>query len=196
MKHLLNLLAAVALLVWGTQLVRTGILRVFGARLRQMIARSVRTPGAAFDDVILYQDAAQRGRADGEVMALAAGGIAAAFAALLNAELVSGSAYYLHYSGFNKLLSHCAWVITGEGHLDKQSLYGKIPGVIAKICKQNKVNLLAVCGSAESGIEDFNRIFELVSYAPSTTEAILHPELYFPAICQEIKNYLFACPPS
>ncbi len=26
--------------------------------------------GAAFDDVILYQDAAQRGRADGEVMAL------------------------------------------------------------------------------------------------------------------------------
>ena len=47
MKHLLNLLAAVALLVWGTQLVRTGILRVFGARLRQMIAHSVRTPAAA-----------------------------------------------------------------------------------------------------------------------------------------------------
>ncbi len=44
MKHLLNLLAAVALLVWGTQLVRTGILRVFGASLRQIIARSVRTP--------------------------------------------------------------------------------------------------------------------------------------------------------
>ncbi len=30
MKHLLNLLAAIALLVWGTQLVRTGVLRVFG----------------------------------------------------------------------------------------------------------------------------------------------------------------------
>ncbi|NMM75479.1 hypothetical protein B2J86_05445 [Acidovorax sp. SRB_14] len=44
MKHLLNLLAAIALLVWGTQLVRTGILRVFGASLRQIIARSVRTP--------------------------------------------------------------------------------------------------------------------------------------------------------
>ena len=41
MKHLLNLLAAVALLVWGTHLVRTGILRVFGANLRQLIARSV-----------------------------------------------------------------------------------------------------------------------------------------------------------
>ncbi|PKO44308.1 MAG: hypothetical protein CVU30_04490 [Betaproteobacteria bacterium HGW-Betaproteobacteria-3] len=41
MKHLLNLLAAIALLVWGTQLVRTGILRVFGANLRQVLARSV-----------------------------------------------------------------------------------------------------------------------------------------------------------
>lgn len=43
MKHLLNLLAAVALLIWGTHLVRTGILRVFGANLRQLIAHSVST---------------------------------------------------------------------------------------------------------------------------------------------------------
>jgi phosphate:Na+ symporter len=49
MKHLLNLLAAVALLVWGTYLVRTGILRVFGANLRHVLARSIGTrPAAAF----------------------------------------------------------------------------------------------------------------------------------------------------
>ncbi|MFI8614173.1 Na/Pi cotransporter family protein [Acidovorax sp. NPDC077693] len=41
MKHLLNLLAAVSLLIWGTHLVRTGILRVFGANLRQLLAHSV-----------------------------------------------------------------------------------------------------------------------------------------------------------
>ena len=41
MKHLLNLLAAIALLVWGTHLVRTGILRVFGANLRQVLAHSI-----------------------------------------------------------------------------------------------------------------------------------------------------------
>ena len=41
MKHLLNLLAAIALLVWGTQLVRTGVLRVFGANLREFISRGV-----------------------------------------------------------------------------------------------------------------------------------------------------------
>jgi phosphate:Na+ symporter len=38
MKHLLHLLAAVALLVWGTHLVRTGILRVLGAKLRSILA--------------------------------------------------------------------------------------------------------------------------------------------------------------
>ncbi|HMA06948.1 MAG TPA: Na/Pi cotransporter family protein [Ramlibacter sp.] len=41
MKHLLNLLAAISLLVWGAHLVRTGILRVFGANLRNVLAHSV-----------------------------------------------------------------------------------------------------------------------------------------------------------
>ncbi len=41
MKHLLNLLAAIALLVWGTHLVRTGILRVFGANLRNVLSHSI-----------------------------------------------------------------------------------------------------------------------------------------------------------
>ena len=41
MIHLLNLLAAIALLVWGTQIVRTGILRVFGENLRHVLAVSM-----------------------------------------------------------------------------------------------------------------------------------------------------------
>jgi phosphate:Na+ symporter len=45
--HLLNLLAAIALLVWGTHLVRTGILRVFGASLRNVLAKSTSNRFAA-----------------------------------------------------------------------------------------------------------------------------------------------------
>ncbi|MEX8496687.1 MAG: Na/Pi cotransporter family protein [Leptothrix ochracea] len=41
MLHLLNLLAAIALLVWGTQTVRTGILSVFGESLRHILATSL-----------------------------------------------------------------------------------------------------------------------------------------------------------
>ncbi len=47
MIHLLNLFAAIALLVWGTQQVRTGILRVFGANLRTVLSRSVSNRFAA-----------------------------------------------------------------------------------------------------------------------------------------------------
>ena len=41
MIHLLNLLAAIALLVWGIYNVRTGVLRAFGENLRSVLARSV-----------------------------------------------------------------------------------------------------------------------------------------------------------
>jgi phosphate:Na+ symporter len=39
MLNLLNLLAAIALLVWGTHMVRTGVLRVIGGKLRDVLAR-------------------------------------------------------------------------------------------------------------------------------------------------------------
>ena len=48
MQTLLNLLAAIALLVWGTHIVRTGILRVYGANLRQVLQRSVGNRGTSF----------------------------------------------------------------------------------------------------------------------------------------------------
>jgi phosphate:Na+ symporter len=41
MLVLLNLLAAIALLVWGTHIVRTGILRIYGGDLRRVLSRSV-----------------------------------------------------------------------------------------------------------------------------------------------------------
>jgi len=47
-QTLLNLFASVALLVWGTHIVRTGILRVFGADLRRILSRSVSNRGSAF----------------------------------------------------------------------------------------------------------------------------------------------------
>ena len=48
MKILLNLLAGVALLVWGTHIVRTGILRIWGGDLRRFLRDSVSNRYAAF----------------------------------------------------------------------------------------------------------------------------------------------------
>src|SRR5258708_17019144 len=48
MQTLLNILAGVALLVWGTHSGRTGIVRVYGASLRRILARSVSNRFSAF----------------------------------------------------------------------------------------------------------------------------------------------------
>ncbi len=47
-QTLLNFLASVALLVWGTHIVRTGVLRVFGADLRRVLSKSVASRFSAF----------------------------------------------------------------------------------------------------------------------------------------------------
>ncbi|WP_321158060.1 Na/Pi cotransporter family protein [Providencia stuartii] len=48
MLALLHLLSSVALLVWGTHIVRTGIMRVFGADLRRILGKSVNRRTSAF----------------------------------------------------------------------------------------------------------------------------------------------------
>lgn len=48
MLTLLNLLSAIALLVWGTHIVRTGILRVYGSQLRRILSHSVAKLPQAF----------------------------------------------------------------------------------------------------------------------------------------------------
>ena len=49
---------------------RSVVISGAGDRRDQDITEQTRILGEAFDDVILYQDACQRGRADGEVLAL------------------------------------------------------------------------------------------------------------------------------
>ena len=48
MLTLLNLLSAVALLIWGTHIVRTGILRVYGSQLRKVLSHNVSKRPLAF----------------------------------------------------------------------------------------------------------------------------------------------------
>ncbi|MSP95844.1 MAG: Na/Pi cotransporter family protein [Betaproteobacteria bacterium] len=48
MQTLLNILAGIALLVWGTHIVRSGVLRVFGGNLRKVLSDSVSNRFHAF----------------------------------------------------------------------------------------------------------------------------------------------------
>jgi glycerate 2-kinase len=63
----------------------------------------------------------------------AAGGLGAALAAL-GAELVSGATAVLELVGFDERIAGCDLAITGEGQVDRTTMEGKAPGVVATRC--------------------------------------------------------------
>jgi glycerate 2-kinase len=104
----------------------------------------------------------------GEPMTGAAGGLSGALWAQHDARLVSGAAYVLDAIGFDERMRAAAFVVTGEGRLDEQTLQGKIVGEVATRCRQGGVACHAVVG--ENALEPFEeRILDLASVTEATT---------------------------
>ena len=123
----------------------------------------------------------------------AAGGITAAMYTLLGANLVSGSEFCLSLSHFHDLLPHAGVVITGEGKIDVQSLYGKIPGTIASLCREQKIPVYAVVGLAEKQvIPFFDKVFTMTQYARSVHDSIVNAPNYLKIIAQAIIDSLYS----
>ena len=91
MQHLLNLLAAIALLVWGTHIVRTGILRVLGGNLRRVLSHSVRNrlsaAAAGLGVTALVQSSAATGLIVSSFVSQGVITLAAALAIMLGADI-------------------------------------------------------------------------------------------------------------
>src|SRR5512142_661863 len=91
MQTLLNLLAGVSLLVWGTHLVRTGILRLYGGPLRRWLRHSVNHRIAAFFAGVGVTGLIQSSTATALIVAAFAGqgliGTAPALAVMLGADV-------------------------------------------------------------------------------------------------------------
>jgi phosphate:Na+ symporter len=91
MQILLNLLAGVSLLVWGTHIVRTGILRMYGGDLRRVLRRSVSQRVSAFFAGLGVTGLIQSSTATALIVAAFAGqgliGTAPALAVMLGADV-------------------------------------------------------------------------------------------------------------
>jgi glycerate kinase len=83
----------------------------------------------------------------------AAGGLGAGLIAFLDARLVSGSALVLDAVGFDKRLVGADLVITGEGRIDGQSIYGKLTHAVTLAAKRRGVPVVAVAGMIGPGHE-------------------------------------------
>jgi glycerate kinase len=146
---------------------------------------------AKFSDIVLHQT--------GKNMASirhggAAGGIAASFAGLLNAKLVTGIDYFLDMTGFDQALNEADLVITGEGSIDEQTLQGKGPYGVAKRAKQKALPVFALAGRIPSEDDPelkkyFDRIF-CISTEPDVLKAMKRTKEDLTSTATSIGNLL------
>lgn len=83
----------------------------------------------------------------------AAGGLGAALCVFLNAEMKSGIETVLDLIDFDGLLEETDLVVTGEGQIDWQSAFGKVPSGIGQRCQAKGIPAVAVVGGMGSGAE-------------------------------------------
>ena len=84
----------------------------------------------------------------------AAGGLGAALALFCGARIQPGIDTVLELIHFDAHMSGCDLVITGEGSIDGQSAYGKVPvGVARRAKRHGRIPVAAVVGSMKPGAE-------------------------------------------
>lgn len=120
----------------------------------------------------------------------AAGGLGFALSVFLNATLKSGIDTVLDTIKFDDKLKDVDLVITGEGRMDWQSAFGKVPSGIGKRCKEKGIPAAAIVGGLlegydpiyEAGIET---VITTINGAMTLDEAIEKSEsLYKDAACR------------
>ncbi|MGJ3240802.1 MAG: glycerate kinase [Anaerolineae bacterium] len=76
----------------------------------------------------------------------AAGGLSAGLIAFLGGEIQSGIDLLLDYNQFEARLSQAEMVITGEGQMDEQTVYGKGPVGVARMAQAHGKPTIALVG--------------------------------------------------
>ena len=84
----------------------------------------------------------------------AAGGLGAALFAVLNAKMMSGIDLIIDNSQLEKNIKNADLVITGEGKIDRQTLFGKTVLGVARIAKKHQVPVIAIAGKVGADISE------------------------------------------
>jgi glycerate kinase len=107
----------------------------------------------------------------------AAGGMGFAFLAYTNAVLESGIKIILEETKLEDYVKDADIVITGEGRLDGQTVFGKAPIGVAKIAKKYDKPVLAFAGAVTEGAvacneEGIDAFFPIVRGVATLEEAM------------------------
>ncbi|MCC9089920.1 MULTISPECIES: glycerate kinase [Bacillus] len=115
----------------------------------------------------------------------AAGGLGASLLGFLQADLQTGIDIVLKAVHFNDVIEEADLVITGEGRIDRQTIYGKTPIGVAKAAKQYGLPVIGIAGSLsedstvvhDHGIDAlFSIVPGVISLSDAMHDAALHVE--------------------
>lgn len=98
----------------------------------------------------------------------AAGGLGAALLSYVDGHMSSGIETILDLIGIEKNIEKSDLVVTGEGKMDGQSIYGKAPLGIANLAKSHGKKTIAIVGSTGNDVEKvldsgLYAVFDIVS---------------------------------
>jgi len=107
----------------------------------------------------------------------AAGGLGGGLLAFLGATLKKGVDIVIETVELEKKIRDADLVITGEGRMDYQTIYGKTPFGVAKAAEKYGIPVIAICGSIGKGAEvlydnGFASIFSIIDKPMCIDEAM------------------------
>lgn len=88
----------------------------------------------------------------------AAGGLGAGLVAFLGGRLMPGADLVIGVCGVASRIEGCDLVITGEGRLDGQTVFGKAPAGVAKVAKPRGIPVIAICGCLGPDVEKVREV--------------------------------------
>jgi glycerate kinase len=150
-----------------------GATAIFGPQ-KGVAPRSVALIDARLARFADLAEAAVGRRAKDSPGAGAAGGLGFAFL-LAGGELRSGAEVVADLLGLDAALDGADWLITGEGHTDRQTLLGKAPLVAARRAAAKRVPATLISGGIDrSALPELSRHFagcHSIVFGPTTLEA-------------------------
>ncbi|MBL7573691.1 glycerate kinase [Staphylococcus saccharolyticus] len=113
----------------------------------------------------------------------AAGGTGAALLAFLDAQLQPGIEVVLEETHFTNRVKDANLVITGEGKIDKQTIYGKTPIGVAKASKAFHIPVIAICGSLGKDYQEIyyhgiDSVFSIIEHPGDLNDALQNGTRY------------------
>lgn len=125
----------------------------------------------------------------------AAGGIGFLLMTLLDVKFQSGLDLIAEMSGLEKHLEGADLVLTGEGRIDGQSFFGKVPVGIGRIAQERGVPVIAFTGAIGAGTEKLEQegvaaVIPIVDGPLSLAEAMMDSENLLSAAATRLMKIL------